>query len=334
MIHCLAEALFAPFGIPPPTRCPVANLSAHLTITIGGPVRIAWVSTRGLVAAATALLVMPFTAGAAEAAATIVYGKGATIEFVELGAMPGAPGNAHSSHLEFLTASDGSGTVRGYIFHYDCVDGFAPTPTQTYQDAYHELESECTFLDGTESLESGDVTIRMAHGQSRTRLTGYFDASLSTQPVVPFNLTFEGFGPITVTETTNRGPRYKHIFQVRARAASVEGTIAGVLETDVLTEEITKIVGGFDTSFCDPTNTTLKSILDQIRQASDIMKDGTQDPTKECDGISIGLGFNLKRVTLGDVAPPATPKDPCAPGTGGAGGTGAGTGGAGGAGGN
>ena len=52
------------------------------------------------------------------------------------------------------------------------------------------------------------------------------------------------------------------------------------------------------------------------------MADGTNgDPTKTCNAISIGLGFNAKAVKLGAVAPPAQPKpDPCATGTGGTGG--------------
>jgi len=31
------------------------------------------------------------------------------------------------------------------------------------------------------------------------------------------------------------------------------------------------------------------------------MKDGTQDPSAVCDGISVGLGFEMKAVKLGKV---------------------------------
>ena len=114
--------------------------------------------------------------------------------------------------------------------------------------------------------------------------------------------------------------------------SATEGTIAGVLETDVLTSELRKVVAAFDESFCEE-NATVDSILTQVEQASDIMKNGTQDPNAVCDGISIGLGFEMKEVKLGKVAEPATFEDPCAMGSGGAGGSG-GMGGAGGAGGN
>jgi hypothetical protein len=105
------------------------------------------------------------------------------------------------------------------------------------------------------------------------------------------------------------------------------GTIAGVLDTEQLVSQIGKVAAAFDTSFCDPESPTLVSILNQLRQASDILKDGSQDPSKECDGISIGLGFDTAAVKLGPVAKPGDPPpDPCAMGTGGAGGTGGGGG--------
>ncbi|MRG90595.1 hypothetical protein [Polyangium spumosum] len=98
-----------------------------------------------------------------------------------------------------------------------------------------------------------------------------------------------------------------------SRNGGENGTIAGVIETEQLITEISKVASAFDESFCDPNSPTLQSILNLIRQASDIMKDGTQNPEAECDGISIGLGFNAKAVQLGPVAEPAMPPpDPCA----------------------
>jgi hypothetical protein len=41
------------------------------------------------------------------------------------------------------------------------------------------------------------------------------------------------------------------------------------------------------------------------------MTDGTQDPTKVCDGISVGLGFDMKPAQIGVVAPPAAPSMSC-----------------------
>ncbi|MDI3290982.1 hypothetical protein, partial [Polyangium sp. 15x6] len=92
------------------------------------------------------------------------------------------------------------------------------------------------------------------------------------------------------------------------------GQISGVIYTKDLTDEMAKQAGQLDESFCDPSSPTLQSIQNQLRQASDILSDGTQDPTKECDAISIGLGFTMKSAQLGSVVPAAPPPpDPCVP---------------------
>jgi hypothetical protein len=92
------------------------------------------------------------------------------------------------------------------------------------------------------------------------------------------------------------------------------GQIAGILDAEEFTAEFAKAAGSFDPGLCDPSSPTLQSILNQVRQASDIMLDGTQDSTKVCNGISIGLGFTMKSAKLGDVANAvAPPMDPCMP---------------------
>jgi len=92
------------------------------------------------------------------------------------------------------------------------------------------------------------------------------------------------------------------------------GQIGGVIAVADLTAEIQKSAAAFDASFCDPNSPTLQSILNQVRQAADILLDGTQDPSKPCEGISIGLGFTMKSAQLGPVAPPPPPPpNPCAP---------------------
>jgi hypothetical protein len=97
------------------------------------------------------------------------------------------------------------------------------------------------------------------------------------------------------------------------------GIIAGVLNTQELTTQLRQVAGSFDPALC--TGLTIDSVITQIVQASDILSDGTQDPTKTCDGISIGIGFSAELVELGPVVPPPTPKpNPCMDGgTGGSG---------------
>jgi len=57
---------------------------------------------------------------------------------------------------------------------------------------------------------------------------------------------------------------------------------------------------------------TIDSLLAQMTQASDILADGSQDPAQTCNGISIGLGFKMKPVQIGVIAPPGPPPpNPC-----------------------
>lgn len=98
---------------------------------------------------------------------------------------------------------------------------------------------------------------------------------------------------------------------VGGSAKATAGIVAGVIDTEEMVVELKKVAGSFDPTLC--SGATFDSIAQQIRAASDIMKDGTNgDPTKTCNGISIGLGFEAVAVTLAGVAPqqPPTP-DPC-----------------------
>lgn len=72
------------------------------------------------------------------------------------------------------------------------------------------------------------------------------------------------------------------------------------------------MAGSLNPSLCPPS-ATFESIAQQIRQASDILADGTQDPGVTCNGISIGLGFEAEAATLGVVFDAPVPPDPCNP---------------------
>jgi len=85
------------------------------------------------------------------------------------------------------------------------------------------------------------------------------------------------------------------------RKSATDGTIGGVLNTEEFVAEIKKV--GYLLGLCDTT--LFNDLLNTVRQASDILVDGTQDPNKECDGISMGLGFKMKQALIGEVAAPA-----------------------------
>ena len=89
------------------------------------------------------------------------------------------------------------------------------------------------------------------------------------------------------------------------------GTIAGVIAREELVAGIEKVAGSFNV--CD--GSTLETLKTTIRQASDILQDGTNRPGVPCDGISIGIGFTAKRVGLPKtpaVASTTAPVDKCA----------------------
>ncbi len=96
-------------------------------------------------------------------------------------------------------------------------------------------------------------------------------------------------------------------------ASAVQGTIAGVMNTEAYVAAWKKIAGSIDTSLCD--GPTFDSVAQQLRAASDIMSDGSNgDPSKTCDAISVGIGFDGIAAQISTVAPPVQPTpDPCAP---------------------
>jgi hypothetical protein len=83
---------------------------------------------------------------------------------------------------------------------------------------------------------------------------------------------------------------------------ATKGIIGGVLDTEEFIAEVEKV--GYVFGLCGTV--AFDAVLQEIRQASDILSDGTQDPTKTCDGISVGLGFEMAQDQIGSVGPPAT----------------------------
>jgi hypothetical protein len=83
------------------------------------------------------------------------------------------------------------------------------------------------------------------------------------------------------------------------RKSATGGMIGGVLNTEEFVAEMSKV--GLLLGLCG--NPLFDNLVAQVRQASDILADGTQDPNKECDGITMGLGFDMYGANIGDVGP-------------------------------
>ncbi len=186
-------------------------------------------------------------------------------------------------------------------------DAYNPLLTKVYDGA--PLEGPPKF-DGTDVWPVKPETLNNAADITTAKVTfdeSYLvDNTFVTRPVgtlvIP-NLLF-GSDPITIHEA---------VVTMKLDAAhknATEGVISGVLDTAELTAQLRTAAGRFDPSLCE--GATIESIVAQFEQASDILKDGTQDTTKTCDGISIGLGFTASVVELGTIADPEAPtEDPC-----------------------
>jgi hypothetical protein len=85
--------------------------------------------------------------------------------------------------------------------------------------------------------------------------------------------------------------------------ASPRGIISGVVPTAQMVEAMRAIVVALEPASCG--SETLASIASTVEGASDILADGTQDPGRTCDGISIGIGFDAAPAQISGVLPRA-----------------------------
>lgn len=90
----------------------------------------------------------------------------------------------------------------------------------------------------------------------------------------------------------------------------VQGTVSGVIPVESLVQAFRLALAQSPQPLC--SGSTVDSVVQQVRQAADILVDGSQDPGRFCDGISIGIGFEAAHTAIGDtVADPAPPANPC-----------------------
>lgn len=87
------------------------------------------------------------------------------------------------------------------------------------------------------------------------------------------------------------------------------GQLGGFVKTEEFVQTLKQAAGTVKMSNCGLFDL---AIANQIRQASDILDDGTQDPAKTCNAISVGIGFTMLPLTYGKIAPPTQPaQNPC-----------------------
>jgi hypothetical protein len=123
---------------------------------------------------------------------------------------------------------------------------------------------------------------------------------------VIFTIPMAYQGNLTTIKLTLYGARLTMTLS-EDRKSATGGVIGGALNTEEFIDQIKKI--GWAYNLCQDLLFNAAQL--QVRQASDIMADGSQDPMQTCDGISFGVTFEMKEVQLGDVGPAATMGGSC-----------------------
>jgi hypothetical protein len=98
---------------------------------------------------------------------------------------------------------------------------------------------------------------------------------------------------------------------VHDRARGRDGTIAGIVWPEELVTAFQPVLGTLDPMLCGLDSRLGAVFADFIRKSADILVDGTQDPTRVCDGISIGLGFSVRASARGVSVGPGAWGEPC-----------------------
>jgi len=117
--------------------------------------------------------------------------------------------------------------------------------------------------------------------------------------------------PLTIGDTTLELRIDHAIVTLRLnekRDQGYDGVIAGVLDTNAFIAALRTAAGNANADLCG----SIDVIADDMQRASDILKDGSQDPSRTCDGISIGLGFNALPTAIGqELSPKPALPNPC-----------------------
>ena len=164
------------------------------------------------------------------------------------------------------------------------------------------------LVDPADIGKGSKITFNNAYINNGTFVSG----DLTTGGItVSISLVFQG---VALTLSVNHAVI---TFDHTADTDATNGTIAGVIDTNQLITGLKSVAGRISSSLC---GSAFDGIAQQITQASDIMSDGTNASGKNCDGISIGLGFTAKEVktpTQIETSDAAVPPDPCAASDGG-----------------
>jgi hypothetical protein len=199
------------------------------------------------------------------------------------------------------TATQTNTGLKGQLFASGAYDNGTPTFDSTTDWPVSGL-----LLNDPTNIASGSkIAFNSAYVSNGTFVSG----DLTTGGItVTISLVFQG---VPLALSVNHAVI---TFDHTDAADAANGTIAGVIDTEQLISGLQSVAGRISASLC---GSAFNGIADQIRQASDIIKDGSNAAGAQCDGISIGLGFVGKKIanpTKIASDDGAVPPDPCAAG--------------------
>lgn len=210
------------------------------------------------------------------------------------------------------TASVDQGTVQLQI------TGLSDDPQQTAPNIVAQIFTSGQYDNGTPAFDSStdwpvlSTSVKDGQNISSGSMMVFSDAFIESGQFI----TQTAPDPLVLSLSFNGVPVELHvhdatiIFQHTSPTDLTNGTIAGVLDTEEFVATLKAAAGQFSTSLC---GAAFDGIAQQIRQASDIMNNGTNGAGQTCNGISVGIGFDAKRVASPTkvVPPPPPPPNPC-----------------------
>jgi hypothetical protein len=129
------------------------------------------------IAIGLAALALPFILVSPADAVTITIRRSATVEWLQVGPIPGVAGNVHVGRVQAWVLADERvpETVYGEMFDYTCPAGYLPDGL--WIDAISQLDANCTPEDNL-IIETGDLNLNVDGKLHRARLVGSWATSM------------------------------------------------------------------------------------------------------------------------------------------------------------
>lgn len=98
----------------------------------------------------------------------------------------------------------------------------------------------------------------------------------------------------------------------RVEGDGMTGTLAGAIDAAELVDAATRVAGRLNENLC---GSAFDVMALELLQASDLLLDGSNDPAKTCDAISIGVGFTARRIANPSRSAPPDVRPACVHGS-------------------